>query len=376
MKLFEFQGKGIFRRYGIRVPDSQLVTDRNEKVTLSAPVVLKSQVLTGGRGKAGGIIVCSNNEEIASGLDDLFTKEINGEPVSAVLVEDAADIENEFYLAITLDGGNGTPILIASAAGGVDIETVAKETPDKIVTTPFNILTGPSDYQVRLVARAIDYPDARELTALVKQMFTAFTESDATLVEINPLAQTPEGLVALDAKVLLDDNAAFRQRDFFQELLSEQNRLLNASETMEREDTITFVDLEGDVGMISDGAGTGMLTLDLIRDAGGEAATFCEMGGITSPQVIYDAISKVMERTPPVKSLLIVLIGGFNRMDEMAEGIIKYREEHGIDVPLVVRMCGTLEEVGKEMMTEAGLPTYDSLLESVDQAVALAKGDC
>ncbi len=375
MKLYEFQGKRLFADYGIPIPQSGLLESATDELPFAAPGVLKSQVLVGGRGKAGGIRVVKSNGEATEAIEDLFGMEIGGERVAAVLMEEKVDFSSEYYIALTHDGGKALPLMIASASGGVDIEQVAREDPEAILTQAFDPLLGPLDYQIRRAARSLGIDNARDLGSLVQKMYRLFRDTDATLVEINPLAQTPDGLLALDSKILLDEKAVYRQKDLFGSLLVEQNALSGGDERLEKEDTITFVDLDGDVGMISDGAGTGMLTLDLIRDAGGEAATFCEMGGITNPQVMYDAIAAVMNRQPEVKSLLIVLIGGFNRMDEMAEGIIRYREENGIDIPLVVRMVGTLEEVGKEMMSEAGLSTYDDLPEAVEEAVRLAKGD-
>ena len=266
-------------------------------------------------------------------------------------------------------------MLIAGAEGGVNIEEVAKKNPQKIITISFNPLVGPSEYQVRYLAEAIGYQDVRSLKDIIDKLYRIVCNCDAKLVEINPLAATPNGLVALDAKVIVDDKAAYRQEKLFSEILSEQNKI-NRNNTCQvglKADTITHVPLNGTVGLISDGAGTGMLTLDLIKDAGGEAANFCEMGGITSPQVIYDAMTAVLAN-PSVKSLLVVLIGGFNRMDEMAEGIIKYKEKHGLQVPMIVRMCGTLEEIGKEMMRCEDIPIHDDLYDAVQEAVALAGG--
>ncbi|MFP4200429.1 MAG: ATP-grasp domain-containing protein [Clostridia bacterium] len=375
MKLYEFQGKRLFSEYGIPVPESGLMKSPGDDLPLPTPAVLKSQVLVGGRGKAGGIKVVQNDAEAGRALGELFDMRIGGEPVAAVLMEERASFSSEYYIAFTNDGGRALPLMIASASGGVDIEQVAKEDPEAILTKVVDPFFGPMDYQARRTARELGISDTRALSDLMRKMYKMFTELDATLVEINPLAQTPDGLLALDSKVLLDEKAAFRHGALFGSLMEEQNALSGSNLTLEKEDTTTFVDLDGDIGMISDGAGTGMLTLDLMRDAGGDAATFCEMGGFTNPQVIYDAISVVMARRPKVRALLIVLIGGFNRMDEMAEGIVKYHEDHGIDVPLVVRMVGTLEEVGKETMAQAGLDTFDDLPEAVDEVVRLAKGD-
>lgn len=373
MRLYEFQGKRLFKEFGLPVPSGVLITSPEEADKITPPAVLKAQVLVGGRGKAGGVAVCMTKEEAKSQLAELFQKQIKGEAVRAVLAEERAEILKEFYLALTFTGSDATPVLMASAAGGVDIEKVAAENPEKIITLPVDPFLGPKEYQVRALARGIGYEDHRSLRKFVEGLYAIFAKLDATLVEINPLALTPEGLLALDAKVILDDKAVFRHEQLVKELRSEQNSLTGCAEAP-GSDTITYVPLAGSVGLISDGAGTGMLTLDLINDAGGEAANFCEMGGITNPDVMYAALAKVLSN-PAVKSVLVVLIGGFNRMDEMAAGILKYRDEHGLRVPVVVRMCGTMEEEGKEMMRSAGLSTYDDLLQAVKEAVRLAEVD-
>ncbi|MDP2859217.1 MAG: succinate--CoA ligase subunit beta [Bacillota bacterium] len=373
MKLYEFQGKRIFQEYGIPVPRSSLITRAGEASEVRPPAVVKAQILIGGRGKAGGIKMWNHESELVSLCRGLFSLNIRGEAVRALLVEERAEIVQELYMSWTFKGSTATPILMVSASGGMDIEKVAHETPEKIVTTVLNPLVGPSDYQVRYIAKRIGYGNPRELGKFVNALWAAFKGTDATLVEINPLAVTKNGLLALDSKVVLDNKAAFRHKELFARLDEEQKALAGEAAEGYAEHTITYVPLDGTVGLVSDGAGTGMLTLDLIKDAGGSAANFCEMGGFTSPQVIHDALTQVLKH-PSVKSLLVVLIGGFNRMDEMAEGILKYREDHGLPVPAVIRMCGTLEDVGKDMMKKGGIPTHDGLLEAVKMAVSLAEG--
>lgn len=373
MRLFEFQAKRLFRANGVPVPNGTLVTDTAEGAGLKAPLVLKAQVLTGGRGKAGGVIMWDGTQDVGSLLAALFAKDIRGEKVHAVLAEERVQILHEYYLSIVVNGTGAVPVLVASAAGGVDIEKVAHETPEKIVKIPLNPLIGPSDYQVRTLAKGIGTKDARGLRKIVDSLWAVFTSCDATLVEVNPLVATPGGFVALDGKMVVDEKAGFRQAALLKELTAEQAALPGMDVGEARADTITYVPLDGNVGLISDGAGTGMLTLDLIRDAGGAAADFCEMGGLTSPQVMYDAMVAVLT-DDKVKSLLVVLIGGFNRMDEMAEGIIRYKEERGLSIPIIVRMCGTLEDVGVEMMRGAGLATSRDLLAAVKDAVQAAAG--
>jgi succinyl-CoA synthetase beta subunit len=373
MKLFEFQAKEIFRRHGIAVPNGTLITRRDEAASLGPPLVLKAQALTGGRGKAGGVVIWDGSEDVVTLVERLLALEIRGEKVRAVLAEEKANILHEYYISITVRGTTATPVLVASEEGGVEIESVAKETPEKIVTIEIDPLTGPKQYQVRALAKGMGVSDTRALQKVVDGLWSVFTACDATLVEVNPLVATPEGFVALDGKMVLDDKAAFRRGELLSELKAEQTKRLDVSLEEVRSDTITYVPLDGTVGLISDGAGTGMLTIDLIRDEGGVAADFCEMGGFTSPQVIYDAMSMVLA-DEKVRSLLVVLIGGFNRMDEMAEGIIRYYEEHKPDIPIFVRMCGTMEEVGIEMMRQAGFSTYDDLLTAVRAAVTRAAG--
>lgn len=375
MKLYEFEGKRIFKEHGIPVPKGNVLTSAKDNVEVDAPAVIKAQVLTGGRGKAGGIKIWDGENNAADLLNDIFSQELKGEPVRAVLVEEKADILQEYYLSITFKGSTATPLIVASAAGGVEIENVAAETPEKIITMEFNAITGPTDYQIRYMANKIGYENFKEFKMLINNLYTAFKSSDATLVEINPLVSTPNGLVALDAKVVLDDNARFRHEDMHLKFIKEQKSLEGIENYVEpKEDTITYVPLSGDVGLISDGAGTGMLSLDLIKDAGGEAANFCELGGITNAQTMYDSLDRVANNKN-VKSILIVLIGGFNRMDDMANGIVRYKEEKGLNIPVEIRMCGTKEEEGKEIMKQANIPTFNNLLEAVNYAVTNAGGE-
>ncbi|KAF0194538.1 MAG: succinyl-CoA synthetase beta subunit [Bacillota bacterium] len=377
MKLFEFQGKRLFKEFGIAVPEGTVFTASQPLLeSMAAPKVLKAQVLAGGRGKSGGIKVVRSGVIDQEALNGLFTQIIEDEPVQAVLIEDMANILQEFYLSMTFLGSLATPVLIACPAGGMDIEEVAHNTPEKILRIHLNPLTGPSDYQVRTIAKEFGLKSSKELAHIINQLWKMFRHYEASLVEINPLALTSDGLMALDAKVVLDEKAAFRHTAAYNALLAEQEDILQTGEEVSstKGDTITYVPLDGTVGLISDGAGTGMLTLDLIKDSGGNAANFCEMGGLTSPEVMYKAMEIVMANLD-IKSLLVVLIGGFNRMDDMAEGIIRYRQDHGMRVPMVVRMCGTMEEVGKEMMRQADIPTYEDLIEAVRNAVSLAGGN-
>lgn len=377
MKLYEFQGKELFARCGIPVPKRRLVRSFEDLETLDAPLVLKSQVLSGGRGKAGGVVVCDDIASLVQEGKRLIGSSLKGERVLALLAEEKVDILQEYYLSFVIDGELKKPLIIASAAGGMEIEKVAEEEPEKILKLSFDPLAGPSDYHFRRIADFLSLRnELKDLRKVLRAMYALFNQYDASLIEINPLVKTSAGLIALDSKINLDDDAEFRQKEIFQEFQEQQNVIQQNNAKAKDEGTITYVPLDGNIGMISDGAGTGMLSLDLIRDFGGEAADFCEMGGLTSPDVMYQAMETVFNRaTKELKSLLVILIGGFNRMDEMAEGIIRYKNDHGLSVPLFVRLCGTMETEGKKMMIDSGLPVFDDLEEAVEKAVMAAEGN-
>jgi len=372
MKLYEFQGKSLFREAGIPVPKGAVVT-ASDRSGLFAPSAVKAQVLSGGRGKAGGVLLASTMEEAEKAVGSILSMELKGEPVKAVLVEEKMNIRAEYYLAVTFDGEAGTPLFMASASGGMDIESVAEHAPEKILKLPVDSLWGLTDYKIREMADFLGYENKKEFASFARKLWNLFREKEAVLVEINPLVVTDSGLVALDAKIEIDDDAKPRLKELFKRNLSEQASITGKGADADH-GTITYVPLDGNVGLISDGAGTGMLTLDLIRDFGGSAADFCEMGGLTSPEVMYSAMDQVFSDKKDIRSLLVVLIGGFNRMDEMADGITAYLRDHSVSIPLVVRLCGTMEEEGKTMMKEAGLPVYDDLRTAVADAVRFAAG--
>lgn len=359
MKLYEFQGKKLFAEFGIPIPKGSVIA-KTEKVSQQAPCVLKAQVMTGGRGKAGGIILCKTAGEVEAGIEKIFSMTLKGESVPAILAEQLVEIEREFYVSIAFDGESKTPLFIASAAGGMEIEHVAEAEPEKILKLPFDAVYGPKQYELRKIADFLGVRDKKELIALLEKLYRLWKSSSAILVEINPLVQTPNGLIALDAKIELDDDGAFRKGYVPQ---FDQGDVVH--------DTITYVQLDGDIGFISDGAGTGMLTLDLVSDMGGKCATFCELGGITNADIAYESLDRVISKNPHVKSVLIVLIGGFNRMDEMAEGIVRYYKEKNPKMPLVVRLCGTMEDEGKRIMADAGLKIYNDLIDAIRDAVGV-----
>lgn len=367
MNLFEYEGKQLMREYGIPVPESRLITSPDEPAPLPFPFVLKAQVMTGGRGKAGGVKVCRNEEEYRRYAGEILRMEIKGHRVYGLLAEQMVEAEKEFYLSITLQGVS-EPTLIASRMGGMDIEAVSREHPEEIVKLPIDPFTGLKGYQFNYLAKKLQAEDRQDLFSLVKKVEEAFFRAGALLVEINPLGTVDGKLVAMDSKFVIDGHASHMEGKMAQ--LEEARKRLYRYETPEKEaTTITYVPLDGDLGLISDGAGTGMLTLDLIRDAGGRVASFCELGGMTTEEVMYRAMELTLSGHPEVKGVLIVLIGGFNRMDNMALGITRYVKEHKVDIPIYTRMCGTMEEVGLATMEEAGMPTCRVLMDTVKELV-------
>ena len=372
MKLYEFQGKNIFKKYGIPVQSGRLICSNDSLEDFTPPLVLKSQVLTGGRGKAGGIKLWYGKENLKKMIDELFHLKIKEEEVKALLALNSVDISRELYLSITFNKSKSTPVLIAGITGGVDIEKAAQQNNKQVIFTEFNCLLGITDFQIRFLAKSLKINDYQEFREIILSMYRIFKEYDAILVEINPLALTPDGLVAVDSKIELDDQASFRHPALYQQLKEEIQTIAGNDLKMKSdEDTITYVPLSGNIGLLSDGAGTGLLSLDLLAKYGGKVANFCELGGITSPEVVYKALGKVHE-DPNVKSILVVLIGGFNRMDEMAEGIVNYCQQSSKKIPLFIRMCGTKEKEGKKLMNDANIPIDDNLHEAVKKAVKKA----
>jgi len=369
MNLYEYEGKRLLSRFGIPVPRGEMVYAVDTAAPLPFPFVLKAQVLTGGRGKAGGIKVCTDEEAFKKNAAHILAMTIKGHQVHALLCEQMVKVERELYLSITLQGVD-KPTLIISAEGGMEIEEVAKTDPDKIIRMEIDPFIGLKDYQLRMISRLLKYPDEQDLFTLIKKVEQAFFETKALLVEINPLGVVGGKLIALDSKFILDDHAGRPMRETVEMIEQERTKLINVKEEEKETTTITFVPLEGgEIGLISDGAGTGMLTLDLITDEGGKVASFCELGGTTPAEVMYRAMQLTLGRGFPIKSILVVLIGGFNRMDDMANGITGYLRDHKVDIPIFTRMCGTMEEEGKCIMAEAGLVTYDSLMDTVRDCV-------
>ncbi len=379
MKLIEFQGKKIFDKYGIPIPDGELITETPSKLSidLEFPVIIKAQLPVGGRGKAGGIKTASAEEQVEDICKDLFKSELKGETVNALLVEESVDHDREMYLSITMDKSANKPLVMAVSEGGVDVEEKASGDEVDMVKKHIDPDIGIPGYLPQRICRDLNISHNKQFAQILDSLYEIFMEEDASLVEINPLASTEDGLVALDSKIILDDEAEYKHRNFFEELKNEKKELLSKemsqAEIIADKYGVSYVSLDGNIGLISDGAGTGMLTLDVISDFGGSPANFCEMGGEADDEIVERSMEVVLNN-PDLDVLLITLIGGLTRMDHMAEGIARFMEDSDTDVPIVIRMCGTKTEEGKEILDEIGLDTFEDHNEAVKKAVDLAGG--
>jgi succinyl-CoA synthetase beta subunit len=376
MKLHEYQSKQIFARYGVPIPKGSVAATAAEAKQvaeeLGGRVVIKSQVLVGGRGKAGGIRLAKTPDEAGDVAAQILAMEIKGLPVRKVLVDEAANIEKEIYLGITNDRAARKPVMMASAAGGVEIEEVARLSPEKIIKVHIDPLLGLRDYQARDIAAAIDLPRDhwRTFGAVASGLWRAYTECDATLAEINPLVITSDNrLLALDGKMLLDDNALFRHPD-----LAEMRDLdVEApSEVEARKYGLSFIKLDGNIGCMVNGAGLAMTSMDIIKLFGGEPANFLDIGGGAGSDKVAAAL-RIILADPNVKAILFNIFGGITRCDEVARGILAALAEVKTQVPMVVRLVGTNAEEGRRILADARMVTAETLVEAAQKAVAVSK---
>jgi len=372
MKLHEYQSKQIFARYGIPIPKGKVATTaedaRNIATELGGRVVIKSQVLVGGRGKAGGIRVAKDPRDAEDIATQILAMEIKGLPVRKVLVDEAASISKEIYLGITNDRAARKPVMMASSAGGVEIEEVARTSPEKIIKEHIDPLLGFKDYQSRDIAIAIDLPKQhwKLFNQIATGLWHAYQDSDATLAEINPLVITEDNrLIALDGKMLLDDNALFRHSD-----LSELRDLdIEApSEIEARKYGLSFIKLDGNIGCMVNGAGLAMTTMDIIKLFGGEPANFLDIGGGAGSDKVAAAM-RIILTDPNVKTVLLNIFGGITRCDEVARGILFALEEVKPKVPMVVRLVGTNADEGRKLLSDANMITADTLANAAQKAV-------
>lgn len=376
MKLHEYQSKQIFSKYGIPIPKGRVAATAEEAKQIAEElgggrVVIKSQVLVGGRGKAGGIRLAKNPQEAIEVATQILGMEIKGLPVRKVLVDEAANIEKEIYMGITNDRAARKPVMMASAAGGVEIEEVARVTPEKIIKVHIDPLLGLRDYQARDIAASIDLPRElwRSFGQIAMALWRAYQDNDATLAEINPLVIADGRLVALDGKMLIDDNALFRHSD-----LGEMRDLdVEApSEIEARKYGLTFIKLDGNIGCMVNGAGLAMTTMDIIKLFGGEPANFLDIGGGAQADKVAAAF-RIILSDPNVKAVLINIFGGITRCDEVARGILTAMDEVKVNIPLVIRLVGTNAEEGRKLLADASMITAETLVDAAKQAVSVAK---
>jgi succinyl-CoA synthetase beta subunit len=381
LKLHEYQSKQLFAERGIPIPRGQVARTPDEARTialeLGGPVVVKSQVLVGGRGKAGGIKVAPSADEAAAAAERILGMTIKGLPVRKVLIDEAADIRQEIYLGAALDRSKRRVVLIASAAGGIEIEEVARETPEKIVRTWIDPFLGLREYQGRDVAAALNLPKPfwKDFIRIAQALYATVVAVDASLAEINPLAvvgrpgEADERLVALDGKIVLDDSALFRhpelaaQRDLDDE---------TPAETQAREAALNYVQLDGTIGCMVNGAGLAMATMDIIKLCGGQPANFLDIAGGAKADKVARALNIILS-DDNVHAVLFNIFGGITRCDEVARGILTALEQVPTRVPMVARLVGTNEEEGRRLLADAQMITATSLLEAAQQAVAAAQ---
>ncbi len=363
MKLQEYQAAEIFEDYGIPVADSYLIEDPEEIKEVDEPVVLKSQVTVGKRGKAGGILFADDREEAVEKAEELFGKEIRGLEVEKILVAEQAEIESEYYVGMVMDRENKRPTLIMTTEGGMNIEEVAEEHPDKIVKRPVDPVMGLRGYEALHMADSIglEGDELSQMAKIAQKVAQAFEDYDSELAEINPLVSTPDGLLAIDAVFNIDDNALYRQ-DFEKS----ESKLVTEREKKADEYDLAYVDLEGDIGIVGCGAGLVMATLDSVAEYGGEPACFLDLGGGADAEDTKNAL-EILDMKEDLDSIYLNIFGGITQCDKIAQGIIDYDPEK----PTVVRMLGTNEEKAKKMLKEAGFDVVDGMDEGAKKSVEI-----
>ena len=373
MKIHEYQAKDILAHYGVPIQPGRVAytPDEAEAIAreLGGPVVIKAQVYVGGRGKAGGIQFGDTPEQARAAASKVLGMDIKGLTVEKVLVVSKINIQEEYYLGIILDRKSQAPIVMVSKEGGIDIEEVAAKTPEKIIKQPIDMRWGLRPFEARdILARAgLPHQVIGKGGAILTALVRAFIESDASLAEINPLVLTSEGQVqAADAKILIDDNGLFRQKEYASWAESEES---NPLEYEARQEGLTYVKLDGNVGIIGNGAGLVMTTLDMVARVGGKPANFLDIGGGAKAEVMYKALSFVA-RDPQVKGILVNIFGGITRGEEVAKGVIMAQAELPEGMPIVVRLSGTGAEEGKALLKDAGLDWGKDMREAAQKIVA------
>jgi succinyl-CoA synthetase beta subunit len=380
LKLHEYLSKRVFAQYGVPIPDGDVATTPEEARAiaeqLGGPVVVKSQVLVGGRGKAGGIKLADTPQEAEERAAHILSLEIKGLPVRKVLIDEAADIRQEIYLGIVIDRAAARPVMMASSEGGVEIEEVARTNPEAIKKVHIDPFIGLRNYQTLWMASGIGLDKAlyRDFNRIAQGLYQAFIGSDASLAEINPLVVTGEGtLLAVDGKMVLDDNALFRHPDLAEKrAVSEET----PAEREARQAGLSYVQLDGEIGCMVNGAGLAMATMDITKHFGGSPANFLDIGGGAQADRVATALRLILD-DPNVKAVLFNIFGGITRCDEVATGILSALEAVEPNLPMVARLVGTNEEEGRQILQESDFDmiTATTLAEAAQRAVAAAHGE-
>ena len=377
MKIHEYQARNLFRKYGIPVPDG-VVCHSVEEVEKNVPNddklrVVKAQVHAGGRGKAGGVKLAKTKAEAVEKAGQILGMDIKGLTVEKVLVADAVDIEREFYVGLINDRNSKSVTLMASAEGGVEIEEVARVSPEKIIKMSIDPTMGLMDWQARKIALQLfsDPKSMRQAAAILVKLYQLYVETDSSLAEINPLVLTPDKQVlAIDGKMNFDDNALFRQPEILKMREATEDEL---KEIEANEKGLSYIKRDGNIGCMVNGAGLAMATMDMIKLYGGEPANFLDIGGSSSPQKVVEAMNILLSDSN-VKAVMINIFGGITRCDDVARGLVTAMKEIDTDIPVVIRLSGTNAKEGLEIIREYGLPTVSTMSEAAQKAIELSRG--
>ena len=377
MKLFEYEAKEMVREYDLPVPNGYVASTPDEAKLawskIGRPCMIKAQVLVAGRGKAGGIKAASSADEAFQVAKSILSMTIKGEKTVKVLVEEQIEDKFERYVSIVVDRASRCYTILCSTEGGVDIEQVADQNPEKIIRDKIDPLISLQDFQSRIVAKRLGYGGKQmtQLASLISKLFKVMLDYDAELIESNPLIETQSGeFVLADLRILLDDNSLYRHPKFLERMkILEPD--MTPLEVRAHEKDLAYVELAGDIGIIGNGAGLVMATLDMILDYGGKAANFCDVGGGANEERIAAALEIVLAN-PRVNSLLINIMGGITRCDDVARAILDIQKKMGITKPMVIRLVGTNEEEGQRILAAAGIPSLNSMEEAAAKAVEIA----
>jgi succinyl-CoA synthetase beta subunit len=365
MKLFEYEAKSILQKYGIAVPEGRIARTAGEARAIAGelgrPVFLKSQITVSGRGKAGGILAAANADEAEKVAADLLRKKIKDVPVRTLLVEEKLNLREQLYASVAIDRQAKSFVVLASTSGGTDIEEIARNCPEKISRFYVDPLAGVTgDAAARIVGQfKLDKEKAAKLATILAVLYRIALENDAEMVELNPLAITTSGaFIAADARITLDDNALFRHPEFAERSLQREEDTPREAEARRRK--FSYVDLDGDIGIVGNGAGLVMATVDMVYLYGGQPANFLDIGGGAQIEIIRDGVLLVMNK-PEVKAILINILGGITRCDLVASGVVEGLQSAPVKKPIAVRMMGTNEKEGQEILTQNGIRFFPDL---------------